>query len=305
MCFSQSAVAGEWKQDDAWKSEPSPLPERDSQRVTWENTPAPIGIGALFEMPTSVDGGGEVSRLLLKVDAGVPLFRSDRSRAVLSVDYRFYGYDFDNVFREEGVGIDWDEVHEFTLSLPLITERNLWLILANPSLQFSGEGDASLEDTISGGLIAGAAYRITENLRMGPGFGVFSQIEDQVSLFPILFLDWQITDRLSLTTRPTKGAVDGPGFTLDYSLDDEWTLQFSGQYDSLRFRLEDGRVGEDRGVNALASVVWRPSRSWEVKGTMGTSLASELHLEDGGGNEIDEAAKDPSLFFGLRVGYRF
>ena len=51
------------------------------------------------------------------------------------------------------------------------------------------------------GLFAGIAWDINENLSIGPGFGAFTQIEDDdLDVFPILLVDWDITPKLSLST---------------------------------------------------------------------------------------------------------
>lgn len=115
--------------------------------------PAPVGVGVLYETPTKVDEGGEVSRFLFRLTGGVPLYSDERTRSFLSVDYRFWGFDFDNVTGARGRTIEWDDVHELTLALPMVTERDRWFYVANPSLQFAGESDADFGETISGGLI--------------------------------------------------------------------------------------------------------------------------------------------------------
>jgi hypothetical protein len=69
-----------------------------------------------------------------------------------------------------------------------------------PSLRSTGESGASFDETLTGGVLAGVAYRFGDRLTLGPGLAVFSQLEDNASVFPFLIIKWKITKRLSLET---------------------------------------------------------------------------------------------------------
>lgn len=69
-----------------------------------------------------------------------------------------------------------------------------------------------------GGLMTGFSYRFSDRLTIGPGIGVFNQIEDDATVVPILLIDWKITDRLSFGTGSGFAATLGPGVGLNYRL---------------------------------------------------------------------------------------
>ena len=82
-----------------------------------------------------------------------------------------------------------------------------WNLFAVPTIRWFAEEGADLGDGQIGGLIAAASYRVNDRLSVGPGFGVFSELENEVDWFPILAIDWKLTDDLALRT--------GGGFAAD------------------------------------------------------------------------------------------
>jgi hypothetical protein len=75
-----------------------------------------------------------------------------------------------------------------------------WTMYAFPTIRSVTEDGADFGDGISGGALLGASRKINENLTMGPGLGVLSQIEDDPFVFPIFLIDWKISDTLSFGT---------------------------------------------------------------------------------------------------------
>ena len=61
--------------------------------------------------------------------------------------------------------------------------------------------------------------------------GLFSGLETGLDAFPILLLDWEIVDGLSLKTGSGLGASRGPGLTLDWSVTDEWSVGLGARYE--------------------------------------------------------------------------
>ena len=83
------------------------------------------------------------------------------------------------------------------------------------------------------------AWRINEDLTVGPGIGVFDRIEDSTRVFPILLIDWNIRERWNLSTGRGLAASQGPGLTLSYNLSPAWSFGLSGRYEEVQFRLDD------------------------------------------------------------------
>ena len=61
----------------------------------------------------------------------------------------------------------------------------------------------------------------SENLTLGGGIGIRSQLEDDALFYPIIIVDWQITDRLSFDTRLTTGWANQSGAELVYELTED------------------------------------------------------------------------------------
>ncbi len=265
--------------------------------------------GAVYQFDTDLDEGGSYNATRFTIQAGHGYAWDDRTSVSLALGYSFDGYDFTS-----GPGITalepWDNIHAVSLSVPMRTGiDNDWSGYLIPSLRSSGESGADFGETISGGGLVGIAYRFSERLTIGPGIGVQSQLEDTATIFPILIVDWKITDRLSLSTGRGLGATLGPGLTLNYQPDQKWEFTIGGRYEKLRFRLDkDGPVpsgiGEDKAFPLFAGCTYKFSRKAHVSLVGGVELGGELRLEDNDGNQIDEESYDPGGFLGLTFSLR-
>lgn len=89
------------------------------------------------------------------------------------------------------------------------------------------------------GGLAGSSWGLSESLSIGPGLGWFSEIDGGSSAFPILLIDWKITDKWRLNTGRGLAASQGPGLTLNYQLAERWPLGLTGRYEKTRFALGD------------------------------------------------------------------
>jgi len=139
---------------------------------------------------------------------------------------------------------------------------------------------------------------------------VFSELEDSVSIFPILIVDWKITDRLRLETGGGLGATQGPGLDFKYRLSDTWSLGLGGRYESLRFRLDDkgpapDGVGGDRSFPVYLSVTYSRGRDMQVSAIAGVELDGELRLEDSNGQLITRDNYESAPFLGGTFNFRF
>ncbi len=265
--------------------------------------------GAVYQFDTDLDEGGSYNATRFTIQAGHGYAWDDRTSVSLALGYSFDGYDFTS-----GPGITalepWDSIHAVSLSVPMrIGIDNDWSGYLIPSLRSSGESGADFGETISGGGLVGIAYRFSERLTIGPGIGVQSQLEDTATIFPILIVDWKITDRLSLSTGRGLGATLGPGLTLNYQPDQKWEFTIGGRYEKLRFRLDkDGPVpsgiGEDKAFPLFAGCTYRFSRKAHVSLVGGVELGGELRLEDNDGNRIHKESYDPGGFLGLTFSLR-
>ncbi len=249
-----------------------------------------------------------MSRLFLQ---GGPRYAPDHRRSVsLALGYGFDGYDFSG---DRGIAAlsPWKTVHTVRVSTPVRWGAGRdWTVFVIPTLRSSAESGASLGDSLSGGGFAGFSYRFGDRLTIGPGIGAMTEIEESPDIFPVLLIDWKITDRLRLETGRGLGATRGPGLILRWEVSDGWDLSLGGRYEKLRFRLDregvapDG-VGSDRSFPLFCGATYRFTPRAEASLVGGWALGGELRLEDENGNRIAEENYDPAGFLGVAFGVRF
>ena len=183
-------------------------------------------------------------------------------------------------------------------------------IFVIPTLRFNGESGASSSDSRSWGLLGGVAWRINEDLTVGPGIGVFDRIEDSTRVFPILLIDWNITERWNLSTGRGLAASQGPGLTLSYTINPAWSLGLSGRYEEVQFRLDNqgpapGGVGTDQSLPLVLSAAWDPGSTVSLSVFAGMEFGGELELKDVSGQVVSEREYDSAPIFGATFEFTF
>ena len=260
--------------------------------------------GALIgQFDTGLDGGGETGVQRFYTSARVSRSLATRWRLSIELGYGEDDYDFSGNTGFAGMS-PWDTTRELRLSLPIrYTAGDRWSVYAMPSLGSSAEKGASLDDGLTAGLLAGAIYRVSDDLSIGPGFGAFSEIEDDASFFPVLLIDWRLADDLSLQTGGGFAASRGPGLQLEWRADPRWTFTFGGRYEKARFRLDDSGVapdgvGQEKGFPLYALAEYSMAEDVKLSLIGGAKVATELRLEDGSGRLVSETDVDTAPFIG-------
>lgn len=262
--------------------------------------------GSVYNFDTGLDDGGSFSVNRYYVEGGMAyLFRKDRIVS-LSVGYGQDDYHF------SGTAADpWNNIDNYRAGLfARWGLDNGWAWMGTASLRAYGEAGVNLDDAFTLGGFGGASYTFSDKLTLGPALGVFGRIEDSPLILPIVLIDWNITDRLSLGTGGGLAATTGPGLTLSYKASRHWRLALSGRYEQKRFRLsEDGPapngVGEDRNIPILATVGYELYPGTHITAMAGYNFGGEFRLEDAYGSYLYEQSYDSSLFAGLTIGIRF
>jgi outer membrane receptor protein involved in Fe transport len=259
--------------------------------------------GMLFQSETSLDTGGDMQVNRFFVEGGGSRMLAGGWRLGVSLGYGEDDYDFSGSTGFGGLD-PWGRIRDLRVSAPIQYALNDgWTLYGIPSLRFNAESGASLGDGQTAGLLAGAAYRVSERLTIGPGLGVFSELEDDASIFPILIIDWKITDSLSLETGRGFAASRGPGLQLRWTYSPSWQFALGGRYENIRFRLDDdgvapGGVGEDTAVPlfALAEFAFSPDAKFSIFG--GVEVGGSLRLEDASGQRVSKSDLSSAPFFG-------
>ncbi len=154
------------------------------------------------------------------------------------------------------------------------------------------------------------AWKLRDNLTIGPGIGIFSRLEDSTRFFPILAIDWDISDRWNLSTGRGLAASQGPGLTLSYQLNDDWSLGLAGRYENVEFRLDDegaaaGGIGRNQSMPLVFTAEVKPSKQLRLSLFGGLQFNGELKLKDAMGDVVEVSDYDPSLLVGASFEFRF
>jgi len=260
--------------------------------------------GVIHQTDANLDGGGSYSVTRASIEVGLSYATDRRNSIGVSVGYSRDDYTFDGNAGLAG-SKPWEGIDEYRISAPIrkgFGERiNAFAI---PSVRWSAESGGDFGEAMTAGLIAGANYRISDRLTIGPGFGVFDEIEDGVSAFPILLIDWKITDTLSLETGGGLGATRGPGLQLSSTAVNDWNFSLGARYETYRFRLDEkgdfaNGIGEEKGVLTYLAATYNPNPGISLSALAGVEVGGKLRLEDQDGRSIETDDADPAPFVGL------
>jgi hypothetical protein len=279
-------------------------PAGDTWRVRFD-------AGALHQWETDIDDGGEFEVDAWGVRIGADRAFGDGLRSGLAGGYGERRYRFDGGKADFGGTGPWADVRSVRLSAPVSWKADeRWNLFAVPTVRWMAEEGADLDDGRIGGLLAAATYRVSDRLSLGPGFGVFSEIEDDTDWFPILAIDWRLTDTLTLRTGRGLAASRGPGLSLDWTPSERWELSLGARYQKERFRLDDrgiasGGVGQQTSFPLYLGATRSFGPHLNLRFTAGLEFGGELRLEDAGGGLIDETDYDTAPFGGATLDLSF
>jgi hypothetical protein len=266
---------------------------------------------ALYQGKSDLDEGTghfSITRLFVQPSVGYAFDR--RNRVSLSLGLGQNNYDFGGG-AQLGGDEPWKRIRDFRVSTPIFfaaTDKVTGIVI--PSIRWNTETGADLDDGRTQGVLAGASYRFSEDFSIGPGLGWFSQLGDGSSVFPILLIDWNVTEKLNLSTGQGLAASQGPGLTLRYSLRDDLKLGLTGRYEKVRFRLDDSGpardgIGQDTSFPLVASVEYTPSPTFSASAFAGAEFGGELRLRDHSGDTLTKSDYDPAPVLGFTLRARY
>lgn len=266
--------------------------------------------GAVSQSESSIDSGGEIGINRYVVDLSTSRRYATGTRVGVSLSYGQSRYDFSGAVKL-GSPNPWDRVQQASLSASVFYSLDEhWTLYGIPSLRFDGENGVSFSDGQTMGLLTGASYRFSDRLTIGPGLGVFGELEDDTSLFPILIVDWKITDSLTLETGRGFAASRGPGLQLRWRHSPAWQFAVGGRYEKQRFRLDNegvapGGVGEDRAVPVFVSADYKLTANSALSVFGGVEVNGSVRLEDSSGRQLSKSDLADAPFFGAALRTRF
>lgn len=249
-------------------------------------------ITPIYQGSADLDGGGDYRAVGAIVRAGVagPIGGSHRGGLTFNYDYTDYSFAGPAAF---GGVAPWGKVQRFGMAAPLFFNVSEgWIVNVAPSVDTIRENGASASDALNWGAVISATRWFADGNRIGLGVGVFERIE-KTSVFPLLLVDWKISERWRLTNPLTAGPTGPAGLELDYRLDSGWNVGVGAAWRTTRFRLRESApvpegIGEERGL----PVFLRASRSLgpgiALNLYAGVITNGQLRLEDRNGNRLRE-----------------
>ena len=262
-------------------------------------------LGAHQSEADMTDTGGSFNVDRWFVNAGVTFAWSARTSIGVIVGGGEAVYEFDgNRFG----GDWWSDIEDKRVSVVgRIGFGETGVLTILPTFRDNAEQGASDGDTF--GLFAAATWRLSDTLTIGPGVGVFSRLEDSTRVFPVLAIDWDITDRWNLATGNGVGSSQGAGLTLQYKLSDVWSFGLTGRYEDLEFRLDNkgiapGGIGREQSFPLVVSAQLKPNRHLKFAVFAGASLMGKLEAKGLSGYRL-ETDYDPALLVGASAEIRF
>ena len=266
------------------------------------------GAGHLFEADGDDGGSVAITRSFFQPTIA---YAWDRQTSIgLSAGVGLDDYDFNGSSGLLGLS-PWNRIVDYGLSLPTRFGVSPKITaLAIPSINWTAETGADLDDAMSVGGVVGVTYQMSGGLRIGPALAVSSGIEEGAEVIPILLVDWDVNDSVSVSTGGGSGLAGGPTVTLSWKRSDALRLGLGVSYETRRFRLDDegvapDGVGEDKAVSVTASATYRPLPFIQAQLLGGLAFARELELEDEDGDRIANDKVDPTPFIGFTLGARW
>ncbi|MES0861832.1 hypothetical protein ABLN87_05695 [Ruegeria sp. SCPT10] len=261
----------------------------------------------VYQSSADLDQGGDFSatRSFLRA-TGLYNFDSETSLG-FSLSYGQIDYDFSAAGNQP-----WNDIRDIRISVPLRFQAGQRTsVFISPQVRWDYQSGAELSDGRTYGVFAGIAWSVSESLTIGPALGAFTQLEDSgVEVFPALLVDWDINDRWNLNTGSGIGATRGPGLTLSYAMNGDFSLSLSARSEKIRFRLDDSGlapngIGEDQSIPVVASLNYTPNPGLSVTVFAGAEFDGRLTLEDETSTEISRQSYDTAPLVGLAFRLRF
>ena len=274
-----------------------------------------LGTDFLYEFETDTDGGDEFDSWRLGVggDFGGPINESILMGFHGRYQYAHYDFSLDNgAFPSANYGTNelpkepWGDINTVDLApTTTILVGDRFSVVAAVPIRWSGEVGADRNGFIAG-ISALAGWRITDDLSVGLGIGVSSQIEGDAETFPVIALDWRIREGLRISTEGSW--VQGGSTGLYWGPNDHLALAFTVGYERNRFRLDDnGTLADTNGVGEVTAVPIelglriRLAEEAYLDLRAGLGVAGRFRVEDDRGHKLYDQEYDPAPRVGIAI----
>ena len=176
--------------------------------------------------------------------------------------------------------------------------------------RWAAEEGASLSDGFESGGALGAAWAFNDRLVLGGGVGMRTRILDDPLWFPIIVVEWQIAERLRLSSRLTSGWANQSGAELVYECNDGLDVGLAVVFDYQRFRLSDdarisGGAGSTEALPITAFLSYNITPRASITAYAGVTVYGRLTGTTQARNETFASNYDPTPVLGIQGIIRF
>ena len=262
--------------------------------------------GSVYNFRTDMEGGGAFSVNRYFVEVGLArMWRFDRFIS-LSAGFGQDDYHFGRLASEP-----WNNIDNYRVSaFARWAINDKWKAIGGPSIRSYGETGVDLDAALTAAFFGGVSYTFSDRLTLGPGFGLIDQLKDGFRMFPVVFVNWSITERLSLATGGGLAATGGPGLSLNYEFTKKWKAGLTGRYERKRFLLNGeglfpNGVAEDKNVPLIANVSYILYPGGSISAVFGYNFSGKLSADNSNGDLVYETGYDPSGNMGIVASFRF
>jgi hypothetical protein len=266
--------------------------------------PAGVGVTHVFESDfEDIDNAVSVTEGSVSVD----WMRFGRQGGMLrgGVEAGWTRFELDNdTTLVPGVALELTDMYRAELGLLRTGRAGEWTWLAGGNMEVGGEEDADFLDDPGFGFLLGARTPVSASVELGIGVVGGWGLEEDLRVFPVPFVTWQISEQLTLETRRGLGLEyrpHGPRGRM---------VSASMEYDSSRFRLSPDSAVPDGVVEYSRVPV---TLQWEEPVGRSTRLAcavsfvpwQEFRVEDDDGHELEEESTESAAAVSIRLEHTF
>jgi len=268
-----------------------------------------LSLSPLYQGKGKLEGGGEASATSVIVRAGMFGDIGNGNRAGLTLNYDHTDYSFSNPVQFGGRA-PWGTVERYGFSVPLsFGLKDDWTLGIAPSLDWIGEKGADSGESLTWGAIAFGAKRYANGNRLGFGIGAFDRLE-KTSVFPMIIVDWKLSDRWKLVNPLPAGPTGPAGLELDYRFDGDWNLGLGAAVRTTRFRLSSTNVvangiGEESGAPVFLRATRNLGRQSTLNLYAGIIANGKLSIENSSGNRLTRVDLGTTPIFAATLVTRF
>lgn len=284
-----------------------PAGDRDT---LWDRTNFSLTTRATFHLPADLDTDGDVGISRLTGELGVSSLLGNDVFLRLSFGSEFSFYDFDDATGLVANGDPFDTTYQYDINMALSGRFNpKWGWFTGGGLTWAAESGSSGSDIFRARGFGGVRYTFNNDLSIGAGVGVFTRLEDDELIIPLVTLDWKLGPRSQLETGGLGGA-GGVGVRYTFKPTRQWDLFGQARWVGREYRLDDDGpipegVARDQRFEVAAGARYNFTPNIQVHGRAGVDFFNEIELLDRTGDQISSEDVDPSVVLGIGVTIRF